>query len=415
MGFQHERLGPRLVRAARSGERFRDAHMFLGGTGAVGGTALLQLLAMYEEMFAVSPPEPDDVPVLVATGTTADEIQAFTRRLFRFVESRHGSDYLPERVRNGFLTASGVFVALERFEVSAVPGLRQIAQTPPDDRRGVTADFLQSIGTGIEDEPDAVDEAIAKTVASARPFGEFLQRYVRTHLADRGIARFRSVVMGIPVPSLVAYHQDELALATGFVEGFDDDRLERLKQRFVEAIRDDLVDVKQDLADDVLIAHTTGVGGMYDDDPDRPGAPPQIRMGFSHAAQDTRLGEKARFAQELTRKYSEAGLKVLITAAAIGIDEVRVREEIPLHRGIRRLLFEADREVFPGSNESQPAESRASRAAGRPVPARQVIRNFQPLTVPWVDPPPAEATFERGEPVVPSYAIRSGENGFFSV
>ncbi len=415
MGFQHERLGPRLVAAARSGERYRDAHMFLGGTGAVGGTALLQMLSMYEEMFAVSPPEPDDVPVLVATGTTADEIQAFTRRLFRFVESRHGSDHLPERVRSGFLTASGVFVALERFEVRAVPGLREIAQTLPEGRGRVAGEFLQSIGTGLDDDPDAVHEALAKTVASARPFGEFLQRYLRTHLADRGIARFRSVVMGIPVPSLVAYHQDELALATQHVEGFGPDRLERLKRRFVEAIRDDLVDVKAGLADEVLIAHTTGVGGMYDEDPDRPGAAPQIRMGFSHAAQDTRVGEKARFAKELTDLYSGAGLKVLITAAAIGIDEVRVREEIPLHRGIRRLLFDSAEEVFPGSKESQPPESRASRAAGRPVPARQVLRVYPPLTVPWDDPPPEPARFERGEPVVPSYAIRSGENGFFSV
>jgi hypothetical protein len=389
--------------------------MFLGGTGAVGGTALLQMLAMYEEMFAISPPEPDDVPVLVATGTTADEIQAFTRRLFRFVESRYGSDHLPERVRSGFLTASGVFVALERFEVHAIPGLRTIAQTPPEERHRVTGEFLQSIGTGIEDDPDQVDEALAKTVASARPFGEFLQRYVETHLADRGISRFRSVVMGIPVPTLVAYHQDELGMATEQVEGFGRDRLERLKHRFVDAIRDDLVDVKAELADDVLIAHTTGVGGMYDEDPDNRRARPQIRMGFSHSAQDTRLAEKARFAQELTEKYSEAGLKVLITAAAIGIDEVRVRDEVPLHRGIRRLLFEAPEEVFPGSKESQPAESRASRAAGRPLPARQVLRVFPPLTVAWDDPDPEPASFERGQPVVPSYAIRSGENGFFSV
>ena len=103
MGFQHERLGPRLVAAARSGERSRDAHMFLGGTGAVGSTALLQMLSLYEEMFSISPPAPDAVPVLVATGTTPDEIQAFTARLFRFVESRHGSDRLPARVRTGFL------------------------------------------------------------------------------------------------------------------------------------------------------------------------------------------------------------------------------------------------------------------------------------------------------------------------
>src|SRR5919204_7068791 len=147
MGAKKERLGPRLVEAARSGERYRDVHVFLGGTGAVGGTALLQMLSMYEEMFAISSPESDDVPVLVATGTTGDEIQAFTRRLFRFVESRHGSDHMPERVRNGFLASSGVFVALERFEVRAVPELRAIAQTPPEDRQQAVADFLQSIGT----------------------------------------------------------------------------------------------------------------------------------------------------------------------------------------------------------------------------------------------------------------------------
>ena len=41
--------------------------------------------------------------------------------------------------------------------------------------------------------------------------------------------------------------------------------------------------------------------------------------------------------------------------------------------------------------------------------------SFRPLTVPFDDPPAGTATFERGEPVVPSYAIRSGENGFFTV
>src|SRR5439155_27032709 len=189
VGFQRERLGPRLVAAARSGERYRDAHMFLGGTGAVGGTAVLQMLSMYEEMFTISPPPPDDVPVLVATGTTADEIQAFTRRLFRFVESRHGADLLPERVRSGFLTASGVFVALERFEVAAVPGLRTIAQTPPEGRREVAGGFLESIGTGLEDDPEAVFEALSKAVASARPFSEFLERYAGEHRADRGVSR----------------------------------------------------------------------------------------------------------------------------------------------------------------------------------------------------------------------------------
>src|SRR2546430_5166054 len=121
VGFKKERLGPRLVEAARSGDRYREAHMFLGGTGAVGGTAVLQMLSLYEEMFAIHPPEADAVPVLVATGTTSDEIEAFTRRLFRSVESRHGPDLLPQRVRSGYLTHSGVFVSMERFEVDALP------------------------------------------------------------------------------------------------------------------------------------------------------------------------------------------------------------------------------------------------------------------------------------------------------
>src|SRR5947207_4437566 len=189
MGFKKERLGPRLVEAARSGERNRDAHMFLGGTGAVGGTALLQLLSLYEEMFSINPPGPDDVPVLVATGATSDEIRAFTRRLFRFVESRHGSDHRPQRIRNGYLTSSGVFVALERFDVAALPGLERVGQTPPEGRRAVAAAFLESIGTAIDDPSETVFEALSKAASSARPFSVFLERY-RTERLDRlGMAR----------------------------------------------------------------------------------------------------------------------------------------------------------------------------------------------------------------------------------
>src|SRR5207302_9341070 len=115
---------------------------------------------------------------------------------------------------------------------------------------------------------------------------------------------------------------------------------------------------------------------------------------------DRRLAEKARFAELLTERYAAAGIKVLVTAAAIGIDEVRVREPIPLHRAIRQRLFDADAEVFPGSKASQPAESRASRQAGRPLPARQTIRSFPPAPVDWDSPEPGPVAFERGEAVV---------------
>jgi hypothetical protein len=413
MGFKRERLGPRLVSAARSGDRYRDAHMFLGGTGAVGGTALLHMLALYEEMFSLREPHPDEVPVLVATGTAADEISAFTRRLFRFIESRYRNQCLPQRIRRGYLTHSGVFVALERFEVTALPGLKLVAQTPPEGRRAVVGEFLAQLGTSLDDSPEAVVEALAKAVSSSRPFTDFLTQYREENLERLGVDRFRSVVVGIPIPSLIAYHQDDLLHLAEHVEGMGSSDVEELKGRFVEAIRDDLVHVQETLADTLMVAHTTGVGGMYDETIEQ--VEPAPRLAFAHAALDRRLAEKARFAEELTRLYSTAGIKVLITAAAIGIDEVRVREEIPLHRAIRQKLFDAPTEVFPGSKESQPAHSRATREAGRPVPARQVIRAFPPVSLPWDDPPAETVTFQRGEPVVPSYAIRSGENGFFSV
>jgi hypothetical protein len=414
MGAKKERLGPRLIEAARSRDRYRDAHVFLGGTGAVGGTALLQMLSMYEEMFAVAPPEPDDVPVLVATGTTAEEIQAFTRRLFRFVESRHGHERLPQRVRHGYLTHSGVFVSLERFAVSAVPGLEKVGQTRPEDRPHAVARFLEQIGTGPTDEPEMAFKALKEAVLGAAPFTRFLRSYVDDHLRPLGIERLRSVVSGIPIPSLVAYHQDDLRHVVEHVGGLGSEAVDELKELFVEALRDDLARIGQGLADQILMAHTTGVGGMYDEDPDDPGHP-VTRLGFAHAGLDRRLAEKHRFAEKFTARYAAAGIKVLVTAAAIGIDEVRVREPIPLHRQIRAKLFDSAKEMFPGSKEAQPPEAKATRKAGRALPARQVIRTFRPLTVPLEDPPSEPAQFERGEPIIPSYAIRSGENGFFTV
>jgi hypothetical protein len=412
MGFKKERLGPRLIEAARSGKRYQDAHVFLGGTGAVGGTALLQMLSLYEEMFAIEPPRPDDVPVLVATGTTSDEIQAFTRRLFRFVESRHGTDATPRRIRRGYLTHSGVFVALDRFLVTAVPRLSGIGQTRPGDRRALAEEFLTASGTSIRDDAETVLSALSSAVSSARPFSSFLESYREENLERLGIDRLRSVTIGIPIPSLIAYHQGDLNLLAEHVKGLAPEHLERLKELFILAIRDDLVEVQERLTDTVVIAHTTGVGGMFDEDEK---GQPAIRLGFSHAALDRRLADKARFAERLTELYSAAGLKILVTAAAIGIDEVRVREAVPLHREIRAKVFDAPDEVFPRSKASQPSDSRASRAAGKPMPARQTLHVFPPLTVPLDDPPGGPVTFDRGDELIPGYSIRSGENGFFTV
>jgi hypothetical protein len=57
--YKKRRLGPVLLGAARAHEHYNAAHAFIGGTGAVGGASLLQMLSMYAEMFSITTPKPD--------------------------------------------------------------------------------------------------------------------------------------------------------------------------------------------------------------------------------------------------------------------------------------------------------------------------------------------------------------------
>ncbi len=414
MGFKHERLGPKIVAAARSGERYRDVHVFLGGTGAVGGTAVLELLTMYEEMFSISAPEPDDVPVIVATGTNREEIRAFTRRLFRFQEARYGAECLPERVREGYLTHSGVYLALERFAVASLPQLAGLTRLAADERGPRVRAVLAGMGVDAGAGPADISQALADAVPT-EPFSGFLAGYRGRHLTARGIDRFRSVVVGIPIPSLLAYHERALEAVLAEVPGL---QTEGLQERFLDLLRDDLVHVRTDLADQLVVAHTTAVGGMYDEDA---AGRVSIRLGFAHSAADQRLVAKQEYAAHLTRRYSEAGINMLITAAAIGIDEVRVRDRIPMHPALQAKLADAPVELYPGST-GRSTGRRTGRATGRPVAAdaapdrsRQFLATHRPITISLDDPGPGPVRLDAGETIRPSYALRSGENGFFSV
>jgi hypothetical protein len=85
-----------------------------------------------------------------------------------------------------------------------------------------------------------------------------------------------------------------------------------------------------------------------------------------------------------------------------------------MHKDIASLLWDETRELFPGSKKTQPPDGQA-KANGKPVPVKQSIRVHRPMTIPLDDPPSASLTFDRGEILRPTYSIRSGENGFFSV
>ena len=116
MLFKKNRFGPRLNAAARSGRHYRDVHVFVGGTGAVGGAAALQMVSMLEEMMTVQQPSSlTDVPVLIVTGRSDDEVASFESRLRRFTRTRWGAGVAPRPYREGFLSPGGVYIAITRF------------------------------------------------------------------------------------------------------------------------------------------------------------------------------------------------------------------------------------------------------------------------------------------------------------
>ena len=406
MSHKKQRLGTKLVRAARSGACYRDINVFIGGTGAIGGTALLQMLSIYEEMMGINPPGVDEVPILLTTGATSGELHAFTRRLFRFMESREGVTRHPHKVASGYLTRSGIFVALERFRLTTLPALEEFRNIAECERSSFMRQLLSSLG-GKSDPL----QTLVREISTRRPISDFLRSYQAKHFKNAAPVRFRSVTIGIPIPSLVAYHLDYLTEVAGYVPNITAANVEELRIAFRHTFREDLTEIKTNLAEEVLIAHTTAVGGMYDQEMAGEEEYRKIRLGFAHSAQDEKLVIKQREAEEFAREYASVGLKVLVTAAAVGIDEVRIRSEIPLHFQIAQQLHEAPDEVFPGSKKIVYVNGKN----GHPRPARQVIRVYKPLLSPLDSPGSEIVTFCKGEPLRPAYSIRSGENGFFSV
>ncbi|MDX6695531.1 MAG: hypothetical protein QOF02_3134 [Blastocatellia bacterium] len=413
--YKRRRLGPVILDAARRHAHYKAAHAFIGGTGAVGGAALLQMLSVYGEMFAIEAPEPDDVPVLLATGHREDDIRAFTRRLFRAFESIHGPENKPTPIRSGYITHYGAFVALERFNVAFLAELQRALNLADEERPEAVRGALEALRLKLNLPNESSVQVLAAALNSARPLSQFLKNYADKFLPASSGKPYRSVVIGIPIPTLIAYHHGALDLVSKYVNDAPAAELESLKHCFGQALRDDLVHVQNSLADNLIVAHTTGVGGMYDEVHSDEGPKKTIRLGFAHAAQDEALLHKHRFAEELTQMYAEAGIKTLVTAAAIGIDEVRIRERIPLHFQVAKMLFDFPRELFPGSKKTLPADAKASRKAGHAAPARQFVNIHQPVTVHLTHPNHRPAQFDRGAELRPGYALRSGENGFFSV
>ena len=396
MLFKKNRFGPRLVAAARSERHYRDVHVFIGGTGAVGGAAALQMVSMLEEMMTVQPPaSTGDVPVLIVTGRSDEEVASFESRLRRFTRTRWGAGVSPRPYRQGFLSPGGVHVAVMRFELKPVPGLEVVTDADVGSRAAAVDEFLRIAGVDRGSAPGEIGRSLMDYVRSSRPITGFLEQQL-TSLGDYGARPYRSVLLGFPLPSILAYQTGGLAVVSREL-GFDEQFARDMKDAFESTFADDLAAVRETWEARVLVAHTTGVGGMYDETPD---GETSLRLGFAHAARDEFLRNKHHEAVHLTEKYAQRGVLMLVTAAAIGIDEVRMREPIPLHGGIVRALRDAPHELFRGSRDR-----------------KQSIQVFKPATLQLAAAPKSVKPlhFKRGDELRPDYAIRSGENGFFSV
>lgn len=426
MAFKHQRLSDRLS-AAPAHELYRGAHVYFGGTGAVGGTAVIKTLDLLEELMCLEPPAPDEIPVLVATGRTAKERGDFIDHVQRLLSSRAGKDVRLVHTEQGFLTPSGVLIQVAPFDISPLPVLAGIAETPEPERRAFAADALAR--GGVEAGGTDFLPSLLRYVEGGRSFRALVERFAGTRAAAGRPPRCDAALVAIPIPSLIAYTED-WELARRYVEGVTEEVVEQLKTAFERSIRDDLASIRQDgLAREVVIAHTTSVGGMYDDAVGDDGqVHPRIRLGFSHSARDQNLVEKQRSAERLSEEYASRSIKVFITAAAIGIDDVPVREPVRLHSAIRRQLraIEASLPALPEDRKERKAALKSVRQAwpafGLPMANVQVhppldapLEGGTPGSITWFREPKREREMDRGDLLLPTYALRSGENGVFTV
>lgn len=401
MRFKKLRLGPQLLRAAESPDFFAQVHVIFGGTGAVGGATAFQLVSLFEEAITRRPGAAGRAsPKVVITARTKQELRQLTSTLFALQERDHGQSPTP-LAGAGYQTVKGVVVNLFTLDVDPrIEGLTGFSAADEALRRSSIQKLLSAGGLDEGAPLRAKVELVRSAIQGlGRPFSDFLLRYLAEHGLPGGRGRFRSVVVSIPLATVASYKLDDLEAVCSHI-GVDPaaPTVHELKTEYLRVMRDDFVYAAEHLADNIFVAHTTGVGGMYDEEED---GSRTIRLGFAHRPLDERLKQKQTFAEELVGLYAERGIKMLITAAAIGIDAILVHKTPPLNAALRRAL---NREAARGRGVIPEADLRAG-----------LLRVYQPLDLGLIDESREAVSFARGAPLVLDYIVKSGENGFFTV
>jgi hypothetical protein len=361
------------------GEHQPIRFVVFGGSGAVGGSSVMELcrLILMSKTLSRRPLDGE----IWATGLSDKEISKFVSRLYLALED----DIEIEKI-----------VPLRHYRLDRRIDLRfdiLRLQIPADLSAYATAQIAERGG------PKALEEVLAEYFAAqACPFLNFVETMLGA--SEHPSPPMHAAVVAIPLPSVATYTLTTIDRLMSEL-GLDHATGQRIKKSYLRTFIRGLAVIQQRYARHVVMAHTTAVGGMYRVD----GVTAEIRLGFSHSANYKKLVDKKYFADELTQLYLDHGFDVLVTAAAIGIDAVEVRCHLPCDRAV---LAEMRRtQEAAGHDVVRPADLDTTKILL--YPARKV-----PL-VASVDVEDAPLRFEGGKELMVDTAIRSGENGLFSV
>lgn len=365
------------------GEKQPIRFVVFGGTGAVGGAAVMELCRLI--LMSKALPERILSGEIWATGLSDKEISKFVSRLYLALED----DVEIEKV-----------VPLRHYRLDGRIDLRFDIL-----RLQIPADLPAYASAQMAERGAAALEPILAEYFAAQgcPFLGFVENLLAA--ADPPGPLLHAVMVAIPLPSVATYTLTTIDKLLGS-HGLGHATGQRIKKGYLRTFIRGLAVLQQRLARHVVMAHTTAVGGMYRVDASQA----EIRLGFSHSADYKLLVDKKYFADELTQLYLDHGFDVLVTAAAIGIDSVEIRCHLPIDRAIAAELRAT-------------AEKAAAETPGHELLRREdldsgKIQLYPARNLPF-EPAEGEADeplrFEAGKELMVETAIRSGENGLFSV
>ncbi len=342
-----------------------------GGTGAVGGASVIELCRLI--LMSKSLRERPLRGEIYATGMRDKDIVHFAGRLYLSLGDEVKIDKIEPRRHYRF--DDRIDLKFDTLELKI-----------PRDLEDHVREEVPKRGPGADVEA-VVDEYFR---AQGCPF----LRYVE----ELNCGMLHAVAVAIPLPSVATYALETIERLK-VEHGLDAPSAQRIKSSYLRTFIRGLAEIQQLHARRVLIAHTTGVGGMYRVD----GGNPVIRMGFSHSALGKKLAEKRFFANELTQLYLDHGFDVLVTAAAIGIDAVDFHCRLPASRAVQNALA-----------------ARVKTAEKPMIPVDDLMRTeilHYPFETLDLDAPDGvkPLDFGPGKDFLVDAAIRSGENGLFSV